>query len=408
MNRFKKLFLSLAYVFAILICPEVWGLEEERELKEKFCFLPAKYPHFVDEANKAYTDPTEEIHRETLKKMGEGTQDDFCRNLFALLESPVNVPVFYRNSEDLAARVLEKEERLWNDVVAQEDLFYRQFRGLKEKRERSFAQDIALAAIQIDHEISKIKLAKDENPTVLFLGRTPCFIQVALEELYKLCKGDIDPNCFIQLNYSGHVDCESARDENFYKKYPERQIWRNMPSPEKIAFYFDYMTRKNLSRATHLIIVDTIGSGGSLNSFYNLLGNYYQWARRPMPSLHFFALTSLVDMNEYVPSRRLWTFEKRVAGKFQISFKSNPELNMKDFSIPTVPIHCSNTTLSNVLDNDFIQYFGTHGVEFPAQKWRRDYLKEMERGGIYHNALYEILRPLLKLSLIDMIGSLTV
>jgi hypothetical protein len=44
-------------------------------------------------------------------------------------------------------------------------------------------------------------------------------------------------------------------------------------------------------------------------------------------------------------------------------------------------------TLKAILDENFIQDYGSFGIEYPAQKWRPEYDEARTNGGIYSQEL---------------------
>ncbi|MBL8677031.1 MAG: hypothetical protein JNJ47_06395, partial [Alphaproteobacteria bacterium] len=251
---------------------------------------------------------------------------------------------------------------------------------------RSLLEDTVLAAEQIE-----ATLLKYGHAPVLFLGRTPCFIQVSYEELYKQNQPvpSLTDHIF-HLNFSGTPDTTSLREADTYQDQ-EYNILRNMLTPEKLAFYENYMTKKGLNNiGEKLYLVDMLCSGGSFNSFLRILRHYYEnTLNRNMPDVHFICL-SFSYASDIEASSGTCTFKHETGF---LDFKSLPEKGIRPLRIRTTPLQISTITLMHFLDGDWFQYFITHGIEFPAQRWIKDFDKKLESGGKWHKEMYSWFRP---------------
>ncbi len=225
--------------------------------------------------------------------------------------------------------------------------------------------------------------------TVLFLGRTPCLVQLAYEQVLGIEEAQNQRP--VHLNYSGHPDAETVRPGAFYSNNPETVRVRNMVSPQKLSHYFSYLDSKEILSAKNLYIVDMLESGGALNSFIRLLNTYFQSKRQPMPDLNFLALSSIYEL-ETLNENSLWSFEREGKSNSGIlKFPSDKQRNIRPYSINTTVVHVDEVTLGFILDNDLVQACCVHGVEYPAQKWTPEYDEEVRNGGPYHEDFYKYL-----------------
>ena len=67
----------------------------------------------------------------------------------------------------------------------------------------------------------------------------------------------------------------------------------------------------------------------------------------------------------------------------------------------TTSLQVSRSALLKFLDNDLIQNFGTHGIEFYPRKWREEFNTNLERGGIWHKDTYRLICPKLEKIIYD-------
>jgi hypothetical protein len=135
---------------------------------------------------------------------------------------------------------------------------------------RTVTEDLVIGAEQIHH----LQITDGFAP-VLFLGRTPCFLQLAYEEVIKFHNPSLlaEPH-ILHLNFSGTPDAENIRmkpDFDFKSQeylLPDKTklIPKNLVTPEKLAFYCKYMDAQGMDTIKDkLYLVDVIGSGASLN-----------------------------------------------------------------------------------------------------------------------------------------------
>lgn len=355
-------------------------------VEDNFDFLSCKFPALLIQANKSFTHCFEETqHYDRLKQLAHSSQ-----------MSPENV--LLNGAKDILERKIlhwfgkEHEEYVFNHI--QPDMaileqchsrhgYFNTFFS-KALTNHTVQENILLAAEYI------FQIVKDEGGgTALFLGRSPCLVQVAYEEVLKAEKEGKNQNC-VHLNFSGHPDALTKRESNFFKS--ETNIMRDIVTPAKLAHYFSYLDKKGILNTQALFIVDILGSGSSLNSFLRIMNAYYQVRKTPMPKATFLNLSH--DMNWTSERSECFTFEKSgdVSNRGLVTLPADKDKNMKRFQIPAFGIPIFIQTVSEMLDKDIFQEFLVHGVQYPAQKWTREFDEQCAQGGKYHRPLYEYLR----------------
>jgi hypothetical protein len=350
--------------------------------KDQLSFLSTKFPELIMASQRARTKEASNLDMSS-KKFLKG----MAKKVFA---SPYDSRMFETIIDSQNQRFVDllelKEYRNRHPAsTVFEEFFYRE----KSKSDITLLKDIALAA----HHIEDILIRKGNAP-VLFLGRTPCLIQVAYEELCKLKHPGVNfEKHSIHLSFSGTPDALSLhtalayRDEGYNVK-------RNMVTPEKLDFYEDYLTQKGLNKISQkLYVVDMIGTGGSLNSFLRLMRYYYEThLQQDMPDMHFLCL-SLVQGRDHHAEFGTWKHNQKSQ---MLTFNSDSEHGIRPLEIMTTPLQLCRSTLENLLDYDFFQKNGTHGIEFPAQNWRNEFKLKLSEGGKWHKDVYNWLRPKLR------------
>lgn len=257
-----------------------------------------------------------------------------------------------------------------------EGLSFEKFLGARlASPDRTIADDIMLAALQVYHYA--------QGSPAVFLGRTPCLVQVAYEELLRQ-KGVSHP--FYHLSFSGTPDTMTLRTAEDYR-VEEKNILRNLVTPERLSFFETLMTEKGLSRVTGKIyLVDMISTGGSLNSFLRLLRHYYtQTLRQEMPDVEFLGIG--LSCNPDHGFQGVWRYTKGT-----LRFNEDSTHGIRPLMVRTKPIVLSPFTVARVLDNDVFQCM-VHGVELPAQRWTEASRDALLRGGELHQELYRQARP---------------
>lgn len=225
----------------------------------------------------------------------------------------------------------------------------------------------------------------------LFLGRSVSWVQLAYEELNKVRRPDSTEKSIYHLNFSGTPDVEYHRDE-LTDALPST-IARHMVTPERLSFICDDMDRQGMRNITNKIyLVDTIGTGRSLNSILRLLRYYYTvHLQREMPEVNFLVLEPLLLSQKSDPeSNPDWTYDPL---REVITFNDSTVHNgIRPLGIRTFPVYVNPLTVG-VIDNDFFEAVGVHGIEYPPNKWRSEFDNEVARGGKAHKLVYDDLRP---------------
>jgi hypothetical protein len=271
---------------------------------------------------------------------------------------------------------LERIEKEFGSIPlsAQESLIYDR---LKDST-RTIAEDFVTGAQQIDH----LQLTIGVYP-ILFLGRSPCFLKVAYEELCAFYhpKRIQEPH-ILHLSYSGTPDTENTRTDGSLYEDEIAVRARNLVTPRKLQFYCEYMTRQKLKTVkSTLYVVDSIGKGTSLNSFLPILRYYYEiyLKRATMPDVHFIAQSPLRG-TEY--SEHTYIYNPI---EHEIKFKPNPALGIRPLKIKTTQLYLGMATLY-LIDHSAFQDCANIGIGFPAQNWREEFLEELEPKEEYYLA----------------------
>ncbi len=225
-----------------------------------------------------------------------GTKISFVEKV-ALNTNPELVPAFKCHKNDQSF------------LMAQEKLSFKKFLGDSlANADRTIADDIMLAALQIYHH--------SQGAPVVFLGRSPCLIQVAYEEL--LQKMGVNTASVYHLSFSGTPDVESFRTASEFQAQ-KKNILRNMVKPDTLEFFERLMTEKGFDQIKGKIyLVDMIGSGGSLSSFLRLFRHYYTQNLKTQiqdveflgMNLHFSALGGYEKVWEYSHKESILTFSE--------------------------------------------------------------------------------------------------
>jgi len=352
---------------------------------DKFDFLSTKRSDLLFIASKPYTDCyEEESHHQKLKSLMQKTRKDAETTLYnGVVEILSRKTLSWfgdKHIKFVSDQLKPKFDNIEKDHP-KHGYFHAFFsRALKD---HTLVEDIALASEYL------YQVVKDQGGgTVLFLGRSPCVVQVAYEELLKLEKDEQQK--LIHLNFSGHPDALTKRESNSYST--KTNIARNIVTPEKLRHYFSYLESKGLLQAKKLFIVDLIGSGGGLNSFLRILNSFYQNRDTQMPQLGFLNLSADIDWG--MDRSQFFTFKQSGAMKnhgVMILPEDNAK-NMKHFEIEAWTIPLFDKVLTELLDQDMFQEFCVHGIHYPAQRWTPEFDQKREQGGEYTNMLYAYLR----------------
>jgi hypothetical protein len=374
--------LAIVLVFSVLSC-SLSAMENNDE--DGFNFLTRQYPHLVAEAEKSFAQCSEERkHYEKLKSLVsqknkspeavliEGAKDELSRTTLHYFGEQYER--FVLNQIEPMISTLEQEHP--------KNGYFNTFfnRALKN---HTILEDVLLASEYIFQVVQG-----EGGGTVLFLGRTPCIVEVAYEEVLKVEKDETQVP--VHLSFSGHPDVLTKRESHFFES--ETNITRDIVTPNKLDHYFSYLDTKDILKPKKLFIVDIIGSGSSLNSFLRIMNAYYQKRATEIPELSFLNLTA--DMNWSIDRSKFYTFEQkgRISNRGILTLPEDKNRNMKFFQIPAYGIPIFDKVLTQMLDQDTFQEFLVHGIQYPAQKWTSEFDAQRDKGGDYHPNFYKYLR----------------
>lgn len=235
-----------------------------------------------------------------------------------------------------------------------------------------------------------------EKGCVLFLGRSPCLLQVAYDQICayflenKIATENSHPS--VHLSFSRSPDRDAKREGELKQDSDIRRI-RNIVTQEKLDHYFKYIDEQNIIGFKKIYIVDIVGSGVGLNSFLDVLNLYFKSHQKEMPMLELMHVSDVMIQDFCkVHKEKVFVSFKADLNTFNkgiISFKKDLECNIKPISIHTRTILTSFLALKCLLDNDLFQAYCVHGIEYPAQKWTHEYDEERKNGGEFHKEVYE-------------------
>lgn len=359
---------------------------DNNSLKDEINFLSTKFSSLILESNNL---PKNEVQNSPFSK------ERIFQMINDLLSCEIYSILLYKNkyNANLQRQWDLNELHKHNMRYPASTVFNEFFYNKKSNYNLRIIDDIVLAA----HHIDDI-LIKNRHAPIIFIGRTPCFIQLAYEQLCSIKYPNIDlKNHIIHLNFSGTPDAINLRNSPDYQD-KNNNIIHNMVTPKKLKFYENYLTEKGLNNITNCYIVDMMGTGGNLNSFLRIIRHYYQITlKKDVPNIHFICLSQTMGSDHKLPIDT-WYLNQKL---HLLKFNSCPEYGIIPIEISITSIQLSNSTLEKFLDNDLVQKIGTHGIEFFPQKWRKEYKSELQQGGIWHKEIYELLRPHLRKLLID-------
>jgi len=219
----------------------------------------------------------------------------------------------------------------------------------------TYLHDIYGAALKL------FNAASQEHPqTLVFLGRAPTFLKEMVQQLYKLEPKENMPS-LVQVPFSGSPDIKSLHPG--LKKF---SYLRNVLTPNRIKVFFQHLDALGFDKITgEMWVVDTMGSGGSLNSFLRLLKEYYHRKEKVFPDFRFWGM----NFAEYdgVCSTETFYFDH---AKKTLSFSDKfSKLGYKAMDIPCFPLLIDPKT-SSLMDNDLMEYFYGGVQEYPAWKMK--------------------------------------
>lgn len=237
--------------------------------QDEFNFLSSTFSHLVPEAEKSFAHCSEETQhyeklQQLMKKQQESAEGVLTKGAKEVL-GKTTLHWFGSQHEQFVLDQLQPMIARFQENHPTHGYFQTFF--ARTLQNHTLLEDIVLASEYI------FQVVKDEGGgTVLFLGRTPCLVQVAYEELLKVEKSE--PQISVHLNFSGHSDALTKRESSFFKS--TTNIARDIMTPKKLSHYFAYLDTKDMPKTKKLFIVDILGSGGSLNSFLRIMNAYYQ------------------------------------------------------------------------------------------------------------------------------------
>lgn len=250
---------------------------------------------------------------------------------------------------------------------------------------RTFFEDLVLVAFTI----RETRFTHGQAP-ILFMGRSPSFLRVIYDELDKFYSSSNDKSSWqshsLSLSFSGTPDIEMLRDDALFAD-KEKNAVRNMVTPERLAFYMNYMDAQGMQKVDEkLYLVENFKTGGGLVAMLRVLRYYYQvYLKRPsMPDVTLLGMNILFCTGQ---KDKTW---KRSAQTGTLTIDAKVD-GMPKVQMQSHPLQVSNTVLRGI-DVPVAQYYFCKEVSLPAYNWNKDYLKVIEKGGAYHTRFNEWLR----------------
>lgn len=375
--------LSRPVLFLYLLSSTLCAMEINSE--DKFNFLSKKYPLLLEKAEEPFKLCYEEKkHYRALEELANNDNRCFEEILTENAKkdfSKKNLHYFGEQYENFMLEQIQPMIVTLEQGHSKNGYFNTFFsRALTN---HTLLEDTLLASEYIFQTVKD-----DGGGTVLFLGRTPCVVQVAYEEVLKI---ENEKNQVpIHINFSGHPDALTKRENAFFST--DTNIIRDIVTPQKLDHYFSYLDSKDILESKKLFIVDILGSGSSLNSFLRVINGYYANRQAKVPTLSFLHLTS--DINWSVDRPEFYTFKRtgNVSSQGILTLPEDANKNMRNFEISAYAIPLFEKVYIDILDQDMFQEFLVHGVQYPAQKWTPEFDAQRLKGGEYHATLYEYLR----------------
>ncbi|OYZ37384.1 MAG: hypothetical protein B7Y25_04450 [Alphaproteobacteria bacterium 16-39-46] len=325
----------------------------------------------------------------------------FCaKRVFGEVQIPVDVfwaliqkeiiPIMKETEATFISKLREQRTRQGNPLTDIEEVIF----SLKTSPKHQVFHDITYGAYMID----AIRAQNGRAP-LLFLGRAGCFFQLACEEFSKFRNAGVAAKDIYHLNFSGTPDIESKRTRGDLSDNSPEVIARHLLTPERLSFYCEYMDQQGMRNIENkLYLVDIIGTGRSLNSTLRVLRYYYErHLKREMPDVHFIALCADLLMDSIEESSVNFQDRKTAHWEYNSSmgtilFKETAEVGgIRPLQVKVSPLLMRSIT-GDIIDSDFVEAVGVHGIEYPPHKWRREFDVERARGGKLHEKLYGGLR----------------
>jgi len=290
-------------------------------------------------------------HLQATKIVFQYEKDEF--NTLRLLEKSTDAQVgdYFENPDIHAADlVVTTNGRLFNNAMD----FLMPVEGGDTPSPMLF-QDIYGAALKLFKAA-----ARDKPQTVVFLGRSPTFIKETLQQLYALERKKDGPS-LVQVAFSGSPDIKSKNPgvQNF-------SYLRNVLTPKRVKVFFQYLDSLGFDKIQgEMWAVDTVDSGGGLNSFLRLLKGYYLEKKIPFPDFRFWG-TSLPEYSVVSETGTvLFDYEKKM-----ISFSDKfSKFGYKAMDIPAASLFLHHRT-QGLMDHDLVEYCCGGVQEYHAWKMK--------------------------------------
>lgn len=335
-------------------------------------FLRTKFPT-LEEVSRAFTEDPRDRFREDL----DGRMVTIPKaEQKAMLLKTVKANFTYYVHKGAAVEIYIPDERVRRDEI----VLGKKLLGNRFNSNATVFEDLIRGAQGIYQAVQD-----HGHGSVLFLGRSPCWMQRVFESLPGVTAQSV------HVSYSGNADAMSLRSDPFFRDQHINTA-RNMVTADRLEFFEDYLTRQGLDKIEDKIyLVDTLTTGVSLNSFLRILRHYYtvNLGREEMPDVHFIG-QGLPFQNFFHPVGRnlVWLYQH---SKGELIFTDKfKDYGVRPLTIKATPLQLASLTIL-ILDEDWIQYDYMHGYYFPAWRWNKEHTDALTKGGEYHEFISDFI-----------------
>lgn len=387
------LFFSLSYVYASSEEDHNENLDASiRDIQ----FLVTQYGHRTDvihESNKVLSPEKPTLEEDLGEDLIQG--ENPIKTYFKILKSTLKFSIFDKRIDEYEKYIRQSPTSFHNMIVSSKrdvrDYFLakpssgmNQFLKMHQSdTNRTFIEDIVIGAWNI-----RTILNEHGQAPILFVGRSGCLVQLALEMLNECEEGE--KYALYHINFSGTPDVINVRTNHISQNWI-KTLAKNFVTQKKRDYFMRYCDDQHLNEIHDtLYLADIIGTGASLNSIIRILNYYYtQHLERQTPPEYRFLGLSLRYIDDVEDTQNLWSFD---AKDERLTFDGDEFLGILPFSLKAYSVGLSYGVANELLDNPFFQDYIVSGTQFPAQKWEDYSLSERQQGGFFWKEAYAMLR----------------
>jgi hypothetical protein len=245
--------------------------------------------------------------------------------------------------------------------------------GLKEALLASFANQLPVAKLaEVCGVSDKVNRCMRDGDTVIYPGRSPSLIFAAHRDLRRFCGQDVA--CIIRFDISGSPDAVSFRENSVVGR---DRIYKNLVTPTRLKAFEDYLDSLCLNRLPgRLLIVDTLGTGGAINSLLRLFRHYYckRHKCRKLPDIVVLPVESPEALRmswECAASQGVTIFWRVNQAATKMEFKLEADQRpsgLRDLEVDIIPLGMD-SDVENICDDPMFQETAEPGQFYPACYW---------------------------------------